>query len=353
MQDWNMQATGPFSFNYAWPADGIYATAISTNIGLFDNTPGPGSETDSVYNTDLFALTNLNYATSGDAQYAATVTGLLTTSGTLNLAYTGTVTNGTTGAIIVTNGIAWMEMNFSLSDTLNVEGGLILAMYSIAGTTVASGPVAGTTSRALVWGNSAGTRNWNTNDVNWNVGTAIWNNFAPDGAIFTDMGIGTVSLVQPIAANWLWFNQPGYQVTDGGGSLALTGVSAITNDADAVISGVIGSGALNKWGSSTLTLSGANTYTGATTVGAGILKYDNAASPGATSQITVQSGAEVYFDSAFLGATVEQPDSAQWSGRWMAARCAPSCPAARSRLRARLPCRPTARSSGKPRLPRR
>ena len=243
-------------------SDGIYATAISTNIGLFDNTPGPGSETDAVYNTDLFALTNLNYATSGDAQYDATVTGLLTTSGTLNLAYTGTVTNGTTGAIIVTNGIAWMEMNFSLSDTLNVEGGLILATYSIAGTTVASGPVAGTTSRALVWGNSAGTRNWNTNDVNWNVGTAIWNNFAPDGAIFTDMGIGTVSLVQPIAANWLWFNQPGYQVTDGGGSLALTGVSAITNDADAVISGVIGSGALNKWGSSTLTLSGANTYTG-------------------------------------------------------------------------------------------
>ena len=76
----------------------------------------------------------------------------------MNLAYTGTVTNGTTGAIVVTNGIAWMEMNFSLSDTLNVEGGLILATYSIAGTTVASGPVAGTTSRALVWGNSAGTR---------------------------------------------------------------------------------------------------------------------------------------------------------------------------------------------------
>ena len=42
-----------------------------------------------------------------------------------------------------------------------------------------------------------------------------------------------MSLIQPIAANWLWFNQPGYQVTDGGGSLALSGASAITNDADA------------------------------------------------------------------------------------------------------------------------
>jgi autotransporter-associated beta strand protein len=306
VQDFNMRATGPYALNYAWVTEtngSLFVAGSATNVAVANSQPGPQNPLYPVYDTDLFSLTNFNYAGSGMLDYA--VTGIFTSGGTLPFDESGTITNGTTGIIIVTNGVAWMQLNFSFTDTINEGDGLILATYTIGGVAVASGPAAGAVSRALVWNNGAGTGNWDTSDANWNVGTAIWNNIGPDGAVFTNTGVGMVSLTQPITASWLWFSDPGYTIT--GSGLSLSGASAITNDADATISAAITSGALNKWGGSKLTLSGANTYTGATTVGAGILEYSNPASLGSTSQITVQSGAEVYFDSAFAGATVSNP----------------------------------------------
>ena len=154
----------------------------------------------------------------------------------------------------------------------------------------------------MVWNNGAGTGNWNTNDANWNNGSATWDNLRSENAIFAATGIGTVNLTQPITAGSLYFQNPGYTIA--GSSLILTGASAITNDADATISAPITSVSLNKWGGSKLTLSGVNTYAGATTIGAGILEYGSPAAVGSTSLITVQNGAEVYFDSACAGATV-------------------------------------------------
>ena len=75
------------------------------------------------------------------------------------------------------------------------------------------------------------------------------------------------------------FRNPGYTIT--GNSLALANASAITNDADAVISGAIVSGTLNNWGPGILTLSGANTYSGGTFVNAGVLRLSSDAALGA------------------------------------------------------------------------
>ncbi|MFA6174284.1 MAG: autotransporter-associated beta strand repeat-containing protein [Kiritimatiellales bacterium] len=71
------------------------------------------------------------------------------------------------------------------------------------------------------------------------------------------------------------------------GSMNLAaGTRIITNDADLTISGVISNGGLTKAGTSTLTLSGVNTYTGATTVAAGKLLVEGSLA----SEVTVQNG---------------------------------------------------------------
>ena len=147
---------------------------------------------------------------------------------------------------------------------------------------------------------------WNTTDANWNNHSTIWDNTGRHGHRDLQQHRGpVVTLTEPITAGSLYIQGPGYTIE--GSSLSLANQGAITNDADATISGAIVSGSLNKWGAGKLTLSGANTYAGPTTVGQGILEYGAASAVGSTSKITVRNGAEVSFASAFAGQTVSTP----------------------------------------------
>ncbi len=95
------------------------------------------------------------------------------------------------------------------------------------------------------------------------------------------------------------------EIGGGGSSGSISG--AITNNAtlafnrsdDVSYAGVIsGSGAVSKLAANTLTLSGVNTYTGATTVSAGILRITGASGLGTNAAgTTVVSGASLLFDS--------------------------------------------------------
>lgn len=106
------------------------------------------------------------------------------------------------------------------------------------------------------------TLNWNSSDLNWNNGATVsWDNNSLDIARFNGAGGATVSLTEPVLVRSLDFTQSGYTVQ--GGSFLLTGITRFTASAPAQISSSIGgSVGIVKNGASTLTLSGANTFTG-------------------------------------------------------------------------------------------
>ena len=147
---------------------------------------------------------------------------------------------------------------------------------------------------------------WSDAAGNWNNGAdTVWANATPDDAIFgggTLGGFGTVTLGSAITAGSLTFNTPngGGAYTIDTSTFALTLNTGITaNESASILSGVGGSLALGgasawsvaatknltvgapvsggfgitKSGTGTLTLSGANTYSGTTTVSAGTMQF--------------------------------------------------------------------------------
>jgi autotransporter-associated beta strand protein len=283
VQDYQVVTTGDYNLHYSW-LFGLYLLDVTaSDVALAHGDPGgPQNPLYPVYNTNDFTILSLPTDTSGEATYTirANINGTeYGTNGSFPLNMNVPVP--ATGSIFVTNGVVWMGMSFTASNTFStppISNTFIALSYDLDGDLVASGPLPVYPPRALVWNNGAGTGNWNTNDANWNRGTAVWRDSALDGAIFTNAGAGTVTLTQPITPAWLWFSYPGYTLA--GSSLALPGGSAITNDADATIAGVITSGALNKWGPGMLTLSGTNTYSGGSTINGGTLQIASDAALG-------------------------------------------------------------------------
>lgn len=118
-----------------------------------------------------------------------------------------------------------------------------------------------------------GSGNWDNNTVDWwqsgNSDTK-W----PSNTVATFSGTpGTVTLDGSVVADGLTFVSSGYEITNTNGvsTLTLTGSSTITvpsgaAEIDCIIAGTTG---LMETGPGTLTLGGANTFTGATSIGSG------------------------------------------------------------------------------------
>jgi autotransporter-associated beta strand protein len=300
LRDYDYIATGPYDFSWSWPLLKETLTAELDYAATYDSDPGPVDNPFYPVYGNQVTFTNLPYGTLGILY----LTNVLSTNTTyLNLPYitAGVNTNNNNPAyLVVTNGVAWMAL-YTGSYTTNYSTNLSTSFAS-SGQIIATGPAASQPPHALVWNNGASTGNWNTSDANWNLGTMVWNNNSPDNAIFTNTGVGTVTLTMPITAGWLEFGYPGYTIT--GSTLALSGTSAITNDADATVASAIISGVVNKWGLGTLTLSGANTYSGASTVNAGALRLGSSSALPGTGLILGGSTNTVRLDLNGYSATV-------------------------------------------------
>ena len=149
-----------------------------------------------------------------------------------------------------------------------------------------AGPAGATT---LTWdqngtgaGQTDGTGTWLNANQWWDsVGAvnATWNNTTPDDAIIGVGGAGgTITLGTVTAGSVLMNNFTGTYTLSGGSLTQSGGITIGSTAGNVTISSVIGGvGGLTKIGAGTLTLSGANTYTGATTLNAGTIVVSGAA----------------------------------------------------------------------------
>ncbi|WP_032807873.1 autotransporter-associated beta strand repeat-containing protein, partial [Pseudomonas tolaasii] len=229
----------------------------------------------SVGSLALSSGTNLNFALGapGASTTAVNVAGNLTLDGTLNVTdaggfgigvyqlfrYGGALTdNGLTLGSLPT-GFGNLSLQTSLANQLNllVQTTPGQIQFWNGGTTNPDGTITGGSG---TWG--PGT-NWT--DPTGTQGQASTNQFA----VFGGQG-GIVTVVGNQGFTGLQFLDAGYTLTAGaGGTLSPTGTavvrvnSGVTTEVSAPI---VGTGAINKLDAGTLLLTGANTYTGGTTV---------------------------------------------------------------------------------------
>jgi autotransporter-associated beta strand protein len=136
---------------------------------------------------------------------------------------------------------------------------------------------------------------WDNQNVgNWWNGSenAQWNNDAPDSATFgtADGNAGLITLGSDITVNGLTFNQAGsgnYTIAGGGHSLTLSNTIIGGTASASITAGLAGNTGLSITNSGTIALSGANTYSGATTIVNGTLQLEGANALGGSTQITV------------------------------------------------------------------
>lgn len=147
--------------------------------------------------------------------------------------------------------------------------------------------------------------------ANWN-GAVVWSN--GNNAIFGGVG-EAVEVASDLTIQNITFNSDGYVIADmDAGSLfnlSAGSIITVTNAAQtATISEIINSGDLGKAGVGTLVLSGSNTFSGAVSVSAGILRLENnnalgdttgATSVTGNSQIELQNGTVIAGEMIGLG----------------------------------------------------
>jgi fibronectin-binding autotransporter adhesin len=157
-----------------------------------------------------------------------------------------------------------------------------------------------------------GSGTWDLVTSNWSTSSTgplnyTWTNNGQERANFSNTA-GTVTIdVGGVTAFGVNFATTGYTIT--GGTLTLAGAGGVidTGSVNATINSVIadsGGVGLTKNGTGILTLGGANTYTGATTVSAGVLQVTNNSALGTTAgTTTVASGAAVQVSGTLTGVT--------------------------------------------------
>ena len=145
---------------------------------------------------------------------------------------------------------------------------------------------------------TGGDGTWNTTNGNWTSdgggNNVAWVNANNDTAVFGGAA-GTVTLGTGITVGGLQFDTAGYTIT--GDTLTFGAAGAIAANVDATIDSLVAGGvAITKTGAGKLTLTGANTHTGLTTISSGELILQGPAFATAPRAYDIAPGAVLNLD---------------------------------------------------------
>ena len=269
-----------------------------------------GTEAGSTYNSGTRTIApNSGVATSIISP--STIQGALG-SGNVTVTTTNTSTAGAgTGNITVTSNVAWTSGNSltliasgGLSGAGNITTGTSASNLTIqqAGNSTYSGAIGGAGSVTKTGGGALTLSGANIysggTTVSQGTLTLGANEALGSGSITVNggtLGLGTYS--QTAAA--VNIGSSGGTISSSSGVLTGTGYT-VNNNSSATISAILaGSGAFTKSGTGTLTISGNNTYTGATQINAGFVSVQHANAFGSgASDTTLETGATLLLQSS-------------------------------------------------------
>ena len=130
---------------------------------------------------------------------------------------------------------------------------------------------------------TGGTGTWTDGAANWNTGSGdtTWSNTTPDSTTFGGTA-GTVTLGGAVTVGSMTFNAGtgNYTIAGGGNTLTLSNSTITTNTAASISAILGGTTGVIKAGAATLTLTGANTYSGGTAISTGTLSVGNGGTSG-------------------------------------------------------------------------
>ncbi|NHQ61257.1 filamentous hemagglutinin N-terminal domain-containing protein, partial [Chlorobium sp. BLA1] len=277
------------------------ASANGTWGGADPDIWTPGATGSTIINTDITARldagTNVTVTTTGGGAEAGNIT-VSSAILTGTAAGTRTLTLTSDGSIAVNADIG--NSSGTLDFTMNANGGSISGTGAISGTgtttfNVGSGTgiYSGIISKTTLVKSGAGTLtlgavNTYTGATTISGGTLALN---ATGTIALSSGVSNEGVFTIAAAKTI-DSITGSGSTSIGGAFALT-IGDVSNTSSTYAGAISGTGGiLTKAGTGTLTLSGANSYTGATNIGAGVLRASNNTALGTTAAgTTVSTGA--------------------------------------------------------------
>lgn len=252
-----------------------YTGATTINISRF--TVGPTGVVNGTSGITIQGQWDANFNNLG----SVTTPGNITVAGSGNLTGGGVSTNSSTFRNSGTVTVASILLNSSAStNTTANRGG---TFTQTAGSTTASAAVtlsanggtgaAGTAGNDAVINLNGGALTAPTIALNSGTLNAIAGTLTLGAGGLSSTGANTIAVnlgATILAASAPWSSAVAASLTD-----STTGTSVDTTSGDITLAGVLsGSGNLNKIGGGTLTLSGSNTYTGATYVDLGVLAVD-------------------------------------------------------------------------------
>lgn len=263
-------------------------SAQSGNLTLNGSTLGLGANALTLTGSFNFDISNV---ISGTGSLTKSGAGIATLSGTNTYSGGTTISGGTLRG--TTTSLQGNILNNATLNFLQSTNGTYSGVISGTGTLIKSG----TGTVTLTGANSySGSTTINTGTLQLGASGVIGDNSTVTLANTTGAVFAVNGFTETIG-NLSGGGSSGGNVSLGAGSLSIGAANA-----NATYSGIIsGSGAIHKVGTGILTLTGTNTYSGATTISAGSLVVQNNAALGSTSgTTTVNSGATLEINGSGL-----------------------------------------------------